>query len=559
MQAVPAQRNVADNRAQEAGPAAPNFKADGPTPAARPKHETIMHETHPPRRRAAPLLLAVLLLAGAGGPAARGEKKKTIMNNETPSGAEHRAAPQEQVLTAGPVRLKFADGELRYLHIGDKEIVRRVYFAVRDKNWGTAMPRFTTMRVQRQKNGFTIDLEAVCKTELADYTWRGKIVGAPDGQITFQAGGAANRDFGSQRIGICVLYGAESLAGQAFETVLDGGAPTPGAFPALVSPALVASDFRTLRYKTAGGLTVSGTIAGTQFDMEDQRNYGDSSFKAYAPLAYAYPDIKAGDAREETFTLRVENAPALRPPAHSTYVRLGGVVPNVKVPRLAPAGADARDSLFVGINNNRDKHKDAETLTFSFNPAVHLPDDDTLMENPPAILDQVRTARSFAPRAAIRVEPVHLGRANDPRAAGRFGAAWSLAALKYLTLAGVAEVGYRFAPGPARALWEEAGAYTGRPVRAVSVVYAGRAPVEAFAVDDDGAPVLWIANTTSAPQSVVCENLPPAARYTLRRANENTQAGGAALQPSGQNAISRQGGVSVSLQPYEVCEVRAAR
>ena len=515
-----------------------------------------MHRTRPCPRRAAPLLLAVLLLAGANGPAAPGEKKKATMNNKTLYGAEDRAAPQEQTLNAGPVRLKFVDGEMRYLYLGDKEIVRRIYFAVRDKNWGTAMPRFTTMRVQRQKNGFTIDLEAVCKSDTADYTWKGRIVGTPDGQITFQAGGAANRDFGSQRIGICVLYGAESLVGQAFETAVGNGAATPGAFPALVSPALVASDFQTLRYKTAGGVTVSGTITGTQFDMEDQRNYGDSSFKAYAPLAYAYPDIKAGDVKEETFTLRVQNAPALRPPAHSVYVRLGGVVPNVKVPKIAPAAAAARDSLFVGVNNSRDKHKDAETLTFSFNPAVHLPDDDTLMENPPAILDQVRTARSFAPKAAIRVEPVHLGGANDPRGAGLFGAAWSLAALKYLTLAGVSEAGYRFGPGPARVVWEEASAYTGRPVRAVSVVYAGRAPVEAFAVDDDGAPVLWIANLTSAPQSVVCENLPPAARFTLRRANESTAA---ALQPSGETAISRQGGVSISLQPYEVCEVRAAK
>src|SRR5258708_1292060 len=50
-------------------------------------------------------------------------------------------------LHAGPISLKFEDGELRYLYVGQKEIVRRVYFAVRDGSWNTAMPRFTNVAV----------------------------------------------------------------------------------------------------------------------------------------------------------------------------------------------------------------------------------------------------------------------------------------------------------------------------------------------------------------------------------------------------------------------------
>src|SRR5258708_2214068 len=61
---------------------------------------------------------------------------KIIMSYETTSDDAQRPA---EFLRAGPVRLKFADGELRYLRVGDKEIIRRIYFAVRAGNWDTAM------------------------------------------------------------------------------------------------------------------------------------------------------------------------------------------------------------------------------------------------------------------------------------------------------------------------------------------------------------------------------------------------------------------------------------
>jgi len=40
-----------------------------------------------------------------------------------------------RLLHAGPITVKLEDGELRYLYVGQKEIVRRVYFAVRDGQW----------------------------------------------------------------------------------------------------------------------------------------------------------------------------------------------------------------------------------------------------------------------------------------------------------------------------------------------------------------------------------------------------------------------------------------
>jgi hypothetical protein len=40
-------------------------------------------------------------------------------------------------LQAGPVTADYADGFLRYIRVGDREIVRMIYFAIRDQNWKT--------------------------------------------------------------------------------------------------------------------------------------------------------------------------------------------------------------------------------------------------------------------------------------------------------------------------------------------------------------------------------------------------------------------------------------
>ncbi len=104
---------------------------------------------------------------------------------------------EERNLTAGPIRCKLVDGELRYLTVGDKEVVRRVYFAVRNGEWATAMPRFSKMEVKEGNGGFTVSLAADCRAVGVDYSWSGTIEGKADGTITFRASGQPNADFNS--------------------------------------------------------------------------------------------------------------------------------------------------------------------------------------------------------------------------------------------------------------------------------------------------------------------------------------------------------------------------
>ncbi len=249
-------------------------------------------------------LASLLLFLAASAIARQASCEKVVMTNQPPADSSPNQTAG-QWLHAGPIRLKLEDGQIRYLRVGDKEIIRRVYFAVRDGNWATAMPTQHVEITEKAADHFSARVTAECKLKAVDYSWAGTITGAADGKITFTAEGSANADFESNRIGLCVLFGAGSLVGQSFET---DGKPTRGEFPALVSPTLVGEQFHSLRYTTAEGLAVSVSLEGATFDMEDQRNWGDSSWKAYAPLPYAYKSIGKGDKKSETVTISVSGS-----------------------------------------------------------------------------------------------------------------------------------------------------------------------------------------------------------------------------------------------------------
>ena len=58
--------------------------------------------------------------------------------------------PKQVELSAGPVSMIFEPdlAFLRYVRFGDREILRGVYSAVRDRNWNTISPRVSNLKIQ---------------------------------------------------------------------------------------------------------------------------------------------------------------------------------------------------------------------------------------------------------------------------------------------------------------------------------------------------------------------------------------------------------------------------
>ncbi|HZK80105.1 MAG TPA: hypothetical protein VFC46_03540 [Humisphaera sp.] len=442
-------------------------------------------------------LTAIALLVISVYTVSSGLFERFVMGDNAES-IDHSASGQ--VLHAGPVRVKFADGQLRYIRVGDKEIIRRIYFGVRDGNWNTAPPVYSKMDVEKADDHFTIHLAADCRLGDVDYSWTGTIIGAADGKITFQAEGVAARDFDSNRIGLCVLYGKESLAGTDFQT---DGVVGNGQFPNLVSPTHLADGFHVLKYATADGLKVSCGVEGAIFDMEDQRNWGDSSWKAFAPLPYAYKHVGKGDRKSQTVTLTVSGATDAKAiPQDPVHVKIGGPVEGAKLPSFT-ASPSATKGDFSAINFNHAKFADKKQINWECIPTTHLPDDDTIMENVPAVAAQAKTIRSFNANCKIVVGPIHIpGKKNDEPIA----TAWGVAMVKSLALGGVDEADFALGHAAMTAL-ETIRPYERRKLLNVETQPRDSHHLYAFAAENEQGVGLFLVNRTAHPCHVEIDGI----------------------------------------------------
>ena len=474
---------------------------------------------------------------------------------------EQRKAPFVYQLHAGPLRVKFQDGELRYLSVGDREIVRRIYFAVRDSRWDTVMPVITALDVQQREHSFVIKLAATAQNDVADYAWNGTIIGTEDGKITFNVQGKPNADFTTYRLGICVLFGAPSLAGQAYELVDEKGSVKPGIFPVNVSKALLADlfTFRTLRYTTADGMQVSVGLAPDGFGMEDQRNFGDSSYKAMSNIPHLFPNLKKGQAASQTLTVEVKNAPAGQPaPAPSdaiVHVAVGKPIPGARLPKLVSPATPATKNIFQTFNNNPQQYADAARMVLPYCPAVHLPDDDTYLENAPTVQDWARSLRAIAPQAVLRLDPITMNTPyprpeKDARNRGVFGAAWRVRLLKYLALGGVNEAAFADSTAYAALVLQRLAPCAGAQLLATEMTPS--AALDVLVLEIHGKRIIWLINLTAQPQQVTLD-LPGTA--TLIRIDEHARLGAALPVTKMAGKDLQHGHALLRLEAFAVSEI----
>ena len=79
--------------------------------------------------------------------------------------------PEQRMLQAGPLSLIFEDGSVRYIRLGEREILRRVYVAVRDHNWDIVVPLISDLRIESDDESFHITYEAEHKLREVEFRW----------------------------------------------------------------------------------------------------------------------------------------------------------------------------------------------------------------------------------------------------------------------------------------------------------------------------------------------------------------------------------------------------
>lgn len=213
-------------------------------------------------------------------------------------------------LRAGPITLLFGHGDLRHLRVGGREIVRRVYAAVRDENWNTIPYTLEDLRIEDEGDQFRINFTARHREAHIAFDWQAEIVGTADGQISYTFDGVAHSTFLRNRIGFCVLHPA-AWAGSACEIEDPEGKLLQGHFPTVISPHQPFMNIRTIRRHFADGITTEVRMEGDIFEMEDQRNWTDASFKTYStPLALPFPvEVTPGTQIHQSVQIQVTGAP----------------------------------------------------------------------------------------------------------------------------------------------------------------------------------------------------------------------------------------------------------
>lgn len=216
------------------------------------------------------------------------------------------ALPERRLLHAGPLTAVLEGGDLRYVRLGDDLVVLRLYAAIRDHNWNTIEPRFTKYEVEDGGDHFTVRYSAENVSPDVDFAWNGTITGSADGAIRAEMDGQARRDFMKNRIGWCVLHPME-LAGTAASTETPDGV-VEGTFPDLISPHQPFFDMQSISHGTPSGGEVTISFTGDLFEMEDQRNWTDASYKTYStPLRIPYPaPIASGERVQQSVTITAD-------------------------------------------------------------------------------------------------------------------------------------------------------------------------------------------------------------------------------------------------------------
>ena len=217
-------------------------------------------------------------------------------------------------LSAGPLSLDFLDGDLRRIRLGAREVLQRVYVAVRDRKWATLPNRITGLELGQEEAGFHITWNARNVSSEIDFEWSALVTGMRDGSISFSFDGHVRRDFLRNRIGFCILHPYTCAGGRCrFVTSTARG---EGDFPELISPHQPFKDLSSFSHEIEPGVWARIDFEGDRFEMEDQRNWTDGSFKTYStPLELPYPvAVREGDRirQKVTISLRDEEDRPLR-------------------------------------------------------------------------------------------------------------------------------------------------------------------------------------------------------------------------------------------------------
>ncbi len=217
-----------------------------------------------------------------------------------------------RTLRAGAVSAILEGGALRYIRLNEVEVLRAIAFLVRDENWGTFTPEISKLRVSQSGGGFKVSYDARCSDARRSLVYRAEISCPANGPLNFEVTATPESDFLTNRTGFIVLHPLRGVAGRPVTVEHVDGNRTRGKFPSLIDPVQPFLNIRSLRHQVMPGVFATVRMEGDAFEMEDQRNWTDASYKTYVrPLALPWPYVlPKGQSFAQSTTLTFAGKPS---------------------------------------------------------------------------------------------------------------------------------------------------------------------------------------------------------------------------------------------------------
>jgi len=211
-----------------------------------------------------------------------------------------------RTLRSGQITADLEDGQLRRICWDGREAIRGISFLIRNQNWGTYLARLVNLRVEESSSGFRVTYTGHCQDDEQSLQYAVEIVGSAEGSVQFQARLSPITDFSTNRAGFIVLHPLDGVAGESVSVLHTDGRTVQTSFPKHIAPSQPIFDIRSLTHQVCSGVSVTCTMQGDAFELEDQRNWSDASFKTYIrPLSKPYPYVlKAHEEQLQSVSLQ---------------------------------------------------------------------------------------------------------------------------------------------------------------------------------------------------------------------------------------------------------------
>ncbi|MEO5760482.1 MAG: hypothetical protein ABIQ51_26915, partial [Mesorhizobium sp.] len=198
-------------------------------------------------------------------------------------------SPPALTLRAGSLSVEFDNGALRYVRVGGIEVLRGIAFLVRDENWGTYTPALDNLLIDEKPGAFSVSYRGTCADANRCIVYQARIEGTSDGTLSFVAEAEPQTDLLTNRTGFVVLHPID-VAGKPVKVLKEDGSEQLSVFPDHIDPRCPFTDIRSLSHEIAPAVWATCTMEGDAFEMEDQRNWSDASYKTYVrPLRRPWP------------------------------------------------------------------------------------------------------------------------------------------------------------------------------------------------------------------------------------------------------------------------------